>query len=185
MDGFDALGQVRDLCQPDSFSMICIINFKLEDNSIPSIQDKLKLIPSFSSQVKIIMATNRPDTLDPALLRPGRLDRKIGEKTLKMMKQILFCKCEGENTWEKAFERTRKFKVTGDVREVILVKSSFCCHWKFVMSSYSRKTWNLISSCIVPLSTRTTYTVILLISVCDMLEIRERNFRKMSTLCIK
>jgi 26S proteasome regulatory subunit T2 len=45
------------------------------------------------SDVKVIMATNRIDTLDPALIRPGRIDRKIefpypDERTKRMIFEI-------------------------------------------------------------------------------------------------
>ncbi|XP_039568853.1 26S proteasome regulatory subunit 4 [Passer montanus] len=55
----------------------------------------LNQLDGFDSRgdVKVIMATNRIETLDPALIRPGRIDRKIefplpDEKTKKRIFQI-------------------------------------------------------------------------------------------------
>merc|ERR1711918_78079 len=64
-------------------SMQLVVNAKGGSSADREIQrtlmELLNQLDGFEAlgQVKIVMATNRPDILDPALLRPGRLDRKI------------------------------------------------------------------------------------------------------------
>mmetsp|Transcript_16046 Transcript_16046/g.32082 ORF Transcript_16046/g.32082 Transcript_16046/m.32082 type:complete len:406 (-) Transcript_16046:16-1233(-) len=50
-----------------------------------------------ATNVKVIMATNRADTLDPALLRPGRLDRKIEfPNPDRRQKRMVFAACSAK-----------------------------------------------------------------------------------------
>jgi 26S proteasome regulatory subunit T4 len=68
MDEIDAIGGRRDSGASSA------------DREIQrTLMELLNQLDGFDSlgQVKIVMATNRPDILDPALMRPGRLDRKI------------------------------------------------------------------------------------------------------------
>jgi SpoVK/Ycf46/Vps4 family AAA+-type ATPase len=68
MDEIDAIGGRRDSGASSA------------DREIQrTLMELLNQLDGFEAldRVKIVMATNRPDILDPALLRPGRLDRKI------------------------------------------------------------------------------------------------------------
>lgn len=97
---------VREIFEMAKRKRACIIFFdevdafggtryaESDDNEVQrTMLELINQLDGFDSRgnVKIIMATNRPDTLDPALLRPGRLDRKVefGLPDLKGRTKIL------------------------------------------------------------------------------------------------
>ena len=85
---------VRELCQMARSKKACLIFFdevdaiggarfddgQGGDNEVQrTMLEIVNQLDGFDARgnIKVLMATNRPDTLDPALLRPGRLDRKV------------------------------------------------------------------------------------------------------------
>merc|ERR1712170_116769 len=91
-----------------------------------TLMELLNQMDGFDSlgQVKMIMATNRPDTLDPALLRPGRLDRKIETPLPNEQARMEILKIHaapiakhGEVDWEAVVKLSDDFK-GADLRNV-------------------------------------------------------------------
>ena len=76
--------------------------------------------------IKVLMATNRPDTLDPALTRPGRLDRRVefGLPDLEGRAHIFkiharSMSCERDIRWEL----TRQIKIPSR-REILSIQDN-------------------------------------------------------------
>lgn len=71
-----------------------------------------------STQVTVVAATNRPDLLDVALLRPGRIDRKIyvpppdagsREQILRIQLRKMPCLFDVESVIHSLVEKTERF----------------------------------------------------------------------------
>ena len=60
--------------------------------------------------VKVLMATNRPDTLDPALARPGRIDRKIEFGLPDLEGRVQIFKIHAKTM---AFDKDIRFELVG------------------------------------------------------------------------
>uniref|UniRef100_A0A0B6XXU8 AAA+ ATPase domain-containing protein n=1 Tax=Arion vulgaris TaxID=1028688 RepID=A0A0B6XXU8_9EUPU len=91
-------------------------------------------------QVKMIMATNRPDTLDPALLRPGRLDRKIEISLPNEQARLEILKIHanpiakhGEIDWEAVVKLSEDFN-GADLRNVCTEAGMFASEQNVITS---------------------------------------------------
>lgn len=81
------------------FLLLCLLGARFDDgaggdNEVQrTMLELINQLDGFDPRgnIKVLMATNRPDTLDPALMRPGRLDRKIEFSLPDLeVKRILF-----------------------------------------------------------------------------------------------
>lgn len=74
-----------EFCRPHIVTRILIRFFRYDSTSggereiQRTMLELLNQLDGFDTRgdVKVIMATNKIETLDPALIRPGRIDRKI------------------------------------------------------------------------------------------------------------
>ncbi len=66
--------------------------------------------------IKVLMATNRPDVLDPALIRPGRIDRKIEYELPDLEGRVQIFKIQG-----------RAMNIDKDVRYELLARLTSNC----------------------------------------------------------
>lgn len=103
IDEIDAIGKKRDG------------QFSSNDEREQTLNQLLTEMDGFDPQkgVVILAATNRPDTLDPALLRPGRFDRRIPVELPDLNGRIAILKVHA-----------RDVKMSGDINFEVIARAT-------------------------------------------------------------